>query len=80
MVLAVLSDLDPYGLEPGSMAPADEYAPEAAPLAYALRKRGVITAAEVDAIWVRWFGEPLSEVLTPKDFDRFLDEVVALDI
>ncbi|QEW03873.1 hypothetical protein [Microbacterium lushaniae] len=76
-VLELLNDLDPYGLEPGRAdgAPADEYSSEAGPLASHLINDGRIEAADVDAIWTRWFGEPLSII----DSARFAAFVVDLN-
>lgn len=63
-VLTLLTDLDPYGLEPGAEhgAPADEYSPEAVSIAGHLISRGRIGAADIDDIWKRWFDEPLSTI------------------
>ncbi|MCR2762055.1 hypothetical protein NQ152_00885 [Microbacterium sp. zg.B48] len=78
-VLALLTDLDPYGLEPGANdgAPADEYNPEAAPMARHLIDHGRISDADVDVIWVRWFGEPLSTI-DGNGFARFVADLNAL--
>lgn len=61
-VLEVLTALDPYALEPGAVggALADEYSSEAASVAEVLERDGGISAAQLDAIWTRWFSEPLS--------------------
>lgn len=61
-VLAVLSDVDPYGLEPGGAdgAPADEYEPEAGDLTRLLVHDGAVTRDGVDDVWQRWFSESLS--------------------
>ncbi len=73
-VLALLSDLDPYGLEPGlpDGAPADEYDLEAAPIAQILTTYGAITVEQVDTIWLKWFGEPLAAVVSPGEITRFV--------
>ncbi|MDN3495740.1 hypothetical protein QL996_07365 [Planococcus sp. APC 4015] len=78
-VLALLTDLDPYGLEPGTEdgAPADEYSPEAVSIASHLINRGGISAADVDDIWRQWFGEPLSTI-DSKLFSTFVAELNAL--
>ena len=67
-VLAIVSHLDPYGLEPGSRqgAPADEYDLEAREIVSLLIRRGAITADEFDAIWLRWFSETLSSRVSPE--------------
>jgi hypothetical protein len=72
-VVALLNDLDPYGLEPGSAegAPQDEYEPEASPIAGLLVNHGSIGSEEVDAIWLEWFQEPLSEVIGSEAMNRF---------
>jgi hypothetical protein len=74
-VLALVNDLDPYGMRPGRPdgAPADEYAPEATPMASLLLNRGAIDAAQVDAIWHRWFGDPLSTVVGAQRLARFVE-------
>lgn len=63
-VLALLSELDPYRLDPGTPdgAPADEYAPEADAIARHLLSHRAINLEQVDAIWQDWFGESLSQV------------------
>jgi hypothetical protein len=66
-VIALLNDLDPYGLEPGKPggAPEDEYDLEAAPIALRLLRDGRLDVEHVDAIWLKWFGERLSAVIGP---------------
>jgi hypothetical protein len=63
-VLALLSELDPYRLDPGMPegAPADECAAEADAIARHLLFDGPIELDQVDAIWRNWFGESLSQV------------------
>ncbi len=63
-VLALLSELDPYRLDPGMPegAPKDEYAPEADAMARHLLSHRAIELDQVDAIWRHWFGESLSQV------------------
>ena len=53
-VVALLNDLDPYALEPGTVegAPENEYEPEASPMARLLLNHGSISSNEVDAIWL----------------------------
>ena len=64
-VMAVLNEVDPYGLEPGGKdgCPVDEYAPEASAFAGVLTRRGRATVDDVDRIWQRWFNEPLIGVI-----------------
>jgi len=63
-VLALLSELDPYRLDPGTPdgAPADEYAPEADAIARHLLSHRAINLEQVDAIWQDWFDESLSQI------------------
>lgn len=63
-VLALLSELDPYRLDPGlpEGAPKDEYAPEADAIARHLLGHRAIELKQVDAIWRHWLGESLSQV------------------
>lgn len=62
--LALISQVDPYRLDPGMPdgAPEDEYAPEANAITRHLHSHGAIELEHVDAIWHDWFGEPLSKV------------------
>ena len=73
-VLAVLSDVDPYGLEPGVAdgAPADEYEPEAGDLTRLLLSDGGVTRDDVDDVWQRWFSESLSLRLGVEGVDRLV--------
>lgn len=73
-VMAALNDVDPYGLEPGDGDgfPVDEYEPEASALAGVLIRRGRATVEEVDRVWQRWFGEPLSAVIGGEAVDEFV--------
>ena len=59
--LALVTELDPYGLEPGTPegSPHDEYEPEAADLARLLVKNGAVTADDVERVWLHWFSESL---------------------
>jgi len=79
-VLRLLNELDPYGLEPGlpDGAPADEYDMEAAPIALRLMKDGAITAEQVDAIWLKWFDEPLTEAIGAEPTAQFVTNLNAL--
>ncbi|WP_336705165.1 hypothetical protein [Micrococcus terreus] len=63
-VLALLSEMDPYRLDPGTPggAPKDEYAPEADAIARHLMSHLGINSEQVDAIWQDWFGQSLSQV------------------
>lgn len=60
-VLAVLTDVDPYGLEPGAPdgAPADEYDIEADDIARILLREGAVTVREVEGIWMHRFSDSL---------------------
>jgi len=60
-VLAVLTALDPYGLEPGSPdgAPANEYDIEAVGIARILLREGAVTVYDVEGVWKRCFSESL---------------------
>jgi hypothetical protein len=78
-VLRLLNGLDPYGLEPGADggAPVGEYSSEAVPMASHLINRLEISAADSDAIWEAWFGEPLSTIDSDR-FSRFVADLNAL--
>ncbi|WP_418275743.1 hypothetical protein ACNHYB_12915 [Isoptericola jiangsuensis] len=73
-VLALLNDVDPYGLEPGlpDGAPLDEYELEAEPIARHLVDDGSITVEQVDAIWLHWFDESLSGRLKRRTLKKFM--------
>lgn len=60
-VLAVLTALDPYGLEPGTPdgAPANEYDIEAVGIARILLREGAVTVYDVEGVWMRHFSESL---------------------
>lgn len=79
-VLRVLSDLDPYGRTPGASdgAPADGYDTEAIPIASILRRDGRVTAEQVDAVWQRWFGEPLTAVVGRERVDTLTADLTSL--
>jgi hypothetical protein len=64
-VLRLLTDLDPYFLDPGGPegVPAGEYDIEARPLAKLLSQNGFITPEQVDAVWLEYFDEPVSDVV-----------------
>lgn len=79
-VLELLTNLDPYGLNPGMPGgpPHDEYASEAKPMAEHLLTGGTIETTQVDIIWNHWFGELLSNVIGRDAAGRFADELNAL--
>ncbi len=81
-VLALLNEVDAYGLQPGTVegAPQDEYELEAAPVVSLLLKNGSVCSNEVDAIWVTWFREPLSEVIGSEEMSHFCARVNSLNI
>jgi hypothetical protein len=68
-VLAVLTDVDPYGLEPGipEGATADEfegastgeYELEAVDIARILLREGAVTVYDVAGVWMHWFSDSL---------------------
>jgi len=76
-VLAVLSDVDLYGLEPGSPegAPPDEYEMEAIDLVRILLKAGAVTTQDVEAVWMRWFSESLVLRLGPPRMAQLVDRL-----
>lgn len=73
-MLRVLTELDPYGLEPGSAdgPPANEYDIETRPMAALLRADGAIRADQIDAIWSRWFSEPLTDLIGRERLSRLV--------
>ena len=73
-VLGALTELDPYGLEPGRAAgaPADEYELEARPIVSLLVADGRITVGQFDAIWREWFGETLTDVIGTARIDKLV--------
>lgn len=79
-VLSLLSELDPWGFEPGGPdgCPDDEYSPEAGPMARILIRDGTIDIADIDAIWTTWFGEPLSRGGRDERLERFVADLNAL--
>ncbi|WP_338403212.1 hypothetical protein [Arthrobacter bussei] len=79
-MITALNELDPYGLDPGTVdgAPHDEYEPEARPMASLLLTRGSISRAQIDAIWQDWFHEPLSDVISPDETQRFCTKLNSL--
>lgn len=79
-VLALLNDLDPYGLEPGKPdgAPEDEYDLEAGPIARHLLKDGRADLKSVDEIWQHWFEETLTEAVGATTAAQFVASVNAL--
>ncbi|WDF31963.1 hypothetical protein PTW37_08655 [Arthrobacter agilis] len=80
-MLALLNELDPYGLQPGTAegAPHDEYELEAAPIVSLLLMSGSVRSDEVDAIWATWFQEPLSEVIGSEEMSRFCASLNSLN-
>lgn len=76
-VLRLLTELDPYGLEPGQAggAPADEYALEADPMASLLLHHNAITATQVDAVWQEWFDETMTEIVGASTVDRLVTQL-----
>jgi hypothetical protein len=60
-VLAVLTALDPYGLEPGTPdgPPATEYDIEAVGIACIFLREGAVTVDDVDGVWMCCFSESL---------------------
>jgi hypothetical protein len=60
-VRAVLTDVDPYGLEPGAPegAPADEYDIEADDIAHILLREGAVTVRDVEGVWMHRFSDSL---------------------
>ncbi|WP_244185981.1 hypothetical protein [Arthrobacter agilis] len=81
-MLALLNDVDPYRLQPGGAegAPLDEYELEAGPIASLLLKNGSVQSNEVDAIWLTWFQEPLSEAIKSEAMSRFCTSLNSLNI
>ncbi|WP_193510329.1 hypothetical protein [Cryobacterium sp. BB736] len=57
-VLRILSEYDPFGLEPGRVAPEDEYRLEADEIATILRSSRRITIEEFRAVGLKWFSDP----------------------
>jgi hypothetical protein len=57
-ILRILSEYDPFGLEPGRVAPEDEYRPEADEIATILRSGRRITIEEFRAVGLKWFSDP----------------------
>lgn len=78
-VLALLSKLDPYGLEPGSPGgpSRDEYRPEAEAIARLL-EQGSISVPAVDGIWSHWFGQALTDVIGLGSAEQFVADLNAL--
>jgi hypothetical protein len=76
-VVAVLSDVDPLGLEPGSPdgAPSDEYEMEAVDLVRILLKAGAVTSHDVEEVWMRWFSESLVLRLGPPRMAQLIDRL-----
>jgi hypothetical protein len=72
-VIVLLNQLDPNGVEPGDPdgAPWDEYVSEAHPMASLLINAGSITTDQIDAIWQKWFSEPLSVAVGATRAEQF---------
>lgn len=79
-VLALLNELDPYGLEPGHLdgAPSDEYELEAGPIAQNLLEGGEIDLDTLDEIWHHWFEQTLTEAVGTSDAVRLVENLNAL--
>lgn len=79
-VLALLNDLDPYGLKPGKPdgAPQDEYELEAEPIASHLIRHGGIGLKKVDEIWLHWFEQTLTQAVGPATAAKFVVSLNAL--
>lgn len=79
-VLAVLSDVDPYGLEPGQPngAPSDEYEMEAVDLVRVLCKAGAVRTHDVEGVCMRWFSESLVPRIGPPRMAQLIDRSNAL--
>ena len=81
-VRAVLTDVDPYGLEPGAPegAPADEYDIEADDISRILLRDGAVTVRDVEGVWMHRFSDSLvlyiGVVRTAQLVDR-IDEVAS---
>lgn len=73
-VLALLSGVDPYRLDPGMPegVPEDEYAPEANAIAQHLLSHRKIELEQADAIWRDWFSESLSKVTGAESADNIV--------
>lgn len=80
-VIDVINKYDPMGLTPGEyiapefLMPWDEYRSEAEEFAELLTTKSTITAAELDAVWRRWFDEPVG---APEEAERFAADLRAL--
>lgn len=63
-VLAVLTEFDPQGLQPGEpdWAPIDEYWHEAQSFAQVLDESGSIDESDARDIWLSWFSNDLSHL------------------
>lgn len=80
-VTVLLNQLDPNGVEPGGHngAPWDEYVSEAQPMASLLINNGSVTTDQIDAIWQKWFSEPLSVIVgatRAKQFTASLNSLI----
>ena len=72
-VIVLLNHLDPYEAEPGGPdgASGDEYVNVAHPMASLLINAGSITTDQIDAIWQKWFSEPLSVAVGATRAEQF---------
>lgn len=63
-VLAVLTEFDPQGLQPGEPdgAPIDEYWHEAQSFAQLLDESGAIDESDAREVWLSWFSNDLSHL------------------
>lgn len=79
-VIALLNRLDPYRLKPGQAGgcPWDEYSLEAYPMASAIVNGRSVDEKLLDAIWVEWFSEPLSKVVSPPKVSQLVADLQAL--
>jgi len=77
-VLGIVNRYDFCGLQPGSPdgPPVDEYTMEARPMESILVNRGRIEVADIQAIWLEFFGDDLSN--RRRAVDAMADELNAL--
>ena len=80
LVLGLLNETDPYGLDPGVGAPVDEYEREAASMASLLVNRGAISAEQANEIWNEGFKERLGDVIGGEKLDRLIVSLNDLDL
>jgi hypothetical protein len=72
-VLAVLTEFDPQGLQPGKpdWAPIDEYWHEAQSFAQLLDEGGSINESDARDVWMNWFSNDLSH-LSAEEIEQFV--------